>query len=170
MVVEKGEFVKREVLKNAVPDDAVHQYGVELTVGTIYRHSDGTVLTDDDYYREELTEVPTHTRYDYKQRGRDEADGLLREYGIGPRNKEDEFYWLDDDKTYIIEFAQDIDIPDNHIGLLLPRDDLLRVGATLFSGLVEPHEDNDEYLLYVDNDLVLKDGARIGDLIVFETA
>lgn len=166
MVVRAGEFIKRHT---SIEGDAVDYASVHLSLDSVHRVTGPAVLTNEDSQLSEQTEVPTHNRYSFEQRSSYDAVEALREYGLGPRSSE-EFYYLEEDEIYIIEYAEDVDIPEGHIGLVLPDKSLLQSGATLFTEVWEPNDETPlDGSLRTDCDLLLESDARVGSLVLLET-
>ncbi len=70
--------------------------------------------------------------------------------------------------AYIVRYGQEISIPDDCIGIVLPRSSLMRMGATLISALWDPgYLGRGKGLLHIMNvhGVVLHPNARIGQLI-----
>jgi dUTP pyrophosphatase len=68
---------------------------------------------------------------------------------------------------YLVTYNEEIGIPSDCAGIVLPRSSLMRCGATLHSALWDPgYRGRGQGLLTVHNDLDLLPDARIGQLIL----
>ncbi len=68
---------------------------------------------------------------------------------------------------YLVTYNEEIRIPPNAAGIVLPRSSLMRCGATLHSALWDPgYCGRGQGLLTVHHDLDLYPDARIGQLIL----
>jgi deoxycytidine triphosphate deaminase len=74
---------------------------------------------------------------------------------------------------YLVTYGEEISVPSDCAGLVLPRSSLMRMGATLHSALWDPgYSGRGQGLLTVHNPLTLHHRARIGQfvLIMLESA
>jgi dUTP pyrophosphatase len=74
---------------------------------------------------------------------------------------------------YLVTYGEEISVPPDCAGLVLPRSSLMRMGATLHSALWDPgYSGRGQGLLTVHNPLTLHRRARIGQfvLIMLESA
>lgn len=170
MGLRSGTFLNESVLKDAINDDAVGKHSVELTLGEVYRNQGGGVVADGESYGSDLSEVSSNSRPGYKKQGQQQEDRLLREHGVAPRNRDRQFYSLGDSLTYVVEFEEEYEVPENHIGVLYPTEILARLGGTIFAGLQEPGGESDKALLFADDEVMVESGARIAELVLYEGA
>ncbi len=73
--------------------------------------------------------------------------------------------------VYVIRYKEYVKIPDNCIGIVLPRSSLLRMGATIYSAVWDPgYEGQGIGLLTVFNPygLNILKGAHIAQLVLFK--
>ncbi len=90
-----------------------------LTPGAVYQQDGYAVVGSGGLLRQERVELNTHTRDYYEKRGQADASTLLGEAGVAS-DSEREFYRLTDDHTYYVEFEEALDVPPDHVGLVLP--------------------------------------------------
>ena len=142
-----------------------------MSIHAIYRITGQAVLGDEgDYVKGERVEVKAHTRRSFDQQSNFDAVQALRKLKIHPDDPR-EFYYLDPDAAYIIEYGEEIEIPDEHVGRIYPRSRLMRSGGMLFTALWDPgYRGRGEGHLLVTNPsgMVLEKGMRIGQM-VFES-
>jgi len=164
MVIRSGNFIEERLRLS----DTGRTYSRNLSIDTIYRQRGDAVVGSGGVVRRQRSELSKRTRHHYKQRAREDADALLREAGVDV-DDEEEFYRLEDDETYYVEFAEEIDVPPDHVGLTFPRENLLRSGVKLHSSYMGPAEDTGEALLSLEDRFVLiSAGAEIAEVVVLE--
>lgn len=118
-------------------------HGVDLTVGRI----------------EELTE-----------QGRIDFDNSSREVPRGRELEVDGEVTLDPG-AYRVTYNEMVEIPLDHVGVILPRSSLMRSGAVIYSALWDAgYEGRGQGLLRVMNPhgLVMEEDARVGQLFLLE--
>ena len=79
--------------------------------------------------------------------------------------------WRLDPGAYVVRYGEVIRVPENAVGIVLPRSSLLRMGATVFSALWDSgYEGRGIGLLLVlnPNGIVLEKGARIAQFILLD--
>lgn len=164
MVIRPSKFVEERLAL----DEAGRTYSKNLSIDAIYRQRGDAVVGSAGVVRRERSELSTHTRNHYQQRAHEDADALLSEAGVG-RNSEEQFYRLNDEDTFYVEFAEDIDVPEDHVGLIFPRENLLRAGVLMHTTYMGPGEETAEALLMLEDRFVLvSEGAEIAEMIVVE--
>jgi deoxycytidine triphosphate deaminase len=68
---------------------------------------------------------------------------------------------------YVLQYAETVSIPEEHVGFVLPRSSLMRNGAMLNTAVWDAgYEGRGEGLLQVHNELVLETGARVAQLVL----
>lgn len=114
--------------------------GVDLTLGTVFKQT---------------------------KPGRIGRDGKT----VGERREldaEDDIYRLDPG-GYIVQYAEEVRIPADHIGFLYPRSSLLRNSAMLDTAVWDAgYEGRGEGLLEAYHNIELEAGARIAQLVLAE--
>jgi len=164
MVFRSGSFVEERLDIEGVG----REYSKNLSIDTISRQRGDAVVGSDGVVRRERSELSRRTRHHYKQRAKEDADKLLREAGVDV-DADEQFYRLNDDESYYVEFAEEVDVPDGHVGLVFPRENLLGAGVRLHSTYVGPGQDECEALLTIEERFVLVSaGAEIAELVVIE--
>ncbi|WP_419181122.1 deoxyuridine 5'-triphosphate nucleotidohydrolase [Haloarcula litorea] len=125
-----------------VRDDQIQPNGVDLTLGAVYEQTE-----------------PGRVGRDGKRVGqRRELDA------------EDGVYALDRG-GYVVEYADRVAIPENHVGFLYPRSSLLRNSCMLDTAVWDAgYEGRGEGLLEVHHPVELERGARVAQLVVAEAA
>jgi dUTP pyrophosphatase len=95
-------------MQKYIPQGDVQPNGIDISIGRLFRLSGTIKLISKKVHRNypELTELK-------------------------PR----EDFWHLDPGSYLVEVAEEIKIPNNAIGYAAPRSTLLRMGATVFSGI-----------------------------------
>lgn len=164
MVIRSSRFVEERLDL----DEAGRTYSKNLSIDTIYRQRGDAVVGSVGVVRRERSELTTHTRNHYQQRAHEDADDLLREAGVG-RDSDEQFYRLNDEDTFYVEFEEEIDVPEGHVGLIFPRENLLRAGVLMHTTYMGPGEASAEALLMLEDRFVLiSAGAEIAEMVVIE--
>ncbi len=166
MVIRMNDYVEERL---PAPAELGRADSRALTPGAIYRQDGYAVVGSGGLLRQERVELNTHTRDYYEKRGQADASALLGEAGVA-ENSDREFYRLTEDHTYYVEFEEDLDVPEDHVGLVLPQENLLRAGVMSHASPVGADESDAEALLHVKANNVLIDvEATIGELVTFES-
>jgi deoxycytidine triphosphate deaminase len=83
---------------------------------------------------------------------------------------DDRVYHLDPG-GYVVRYAEQVVIPDDHVGFLYPRSSLLRNSCMLDTAVWDAgYEGRGEGLLEVYHPVELQDGARIAQLVLADAA
>jgi dUTP pyrophosphatase len=126
----------------ALTDTQIQPNGVDLTLGAVYEQVEP---------------------------GRIGQDGKT----VGERRKiepDDGVYTLDPG-GYVVEYADRVVIPADHVGFLYPRSSLLRNSCMLDTAVWDAgYEGRGEGLLEVHHPIELEAGARIAQLVLAEAA
>jgi len=70
---------------------------------------------------------------------------------------------------YVVEYGEEIAVPEGHVGFVLPRSSLLRNVCTLDTAVWDTgYEGRGEGLLTVHNDVEIERDARIGQFVLAE--
>ncbi len=73
--------------------------------------------------------------------------------------------------AYLVRYREEVAIPPDALGLILPRSSLMRMGAVLHSAVWDPgYRGRGVGLMAVFHPLTLHQGARIGQLILIRLA
>ncbi|MFC7018804.1 MULTISPECIES: deoxyuridine 5'-triphosphate nucleotidohydrolase [Haloarcula] len=107
--------------------------------------------------------------YEQVEPGRIERGGKT----IGERREceaDDGVYHLDPG-GYVVEYADQVVVPEGHVGFLYPRSSLLRNSCMLDTAVWDAgYEGRGEGLLEVHHPIELETGARIAQLVLAEAA
>lgn len=101
--VRSGEFVAEFIEPrdgSELSEVAVQPNGVDLSIGEVYELSGRSYISNEDYEKAEREALSTRNN----------------EYFVNPSN------------AYVVVYGEKITIPENHIGLVLPRSRLMRCG------------------------------------------
>lgn len=75
-----------------------------------------------------------------------------------------------DEGYYIVEYSKKIEIPEDHVGLVLPRSRLMRCGCSLYTAVWDSgYEGKGEGGLKINQRTYLEPGMRIGQMIYLTT-
>jgi len=70
-----------------------------------------------------------------------------------------------------VEFDEAVSVPTGHVGLVVPRENVLRAGVMTHAAPIGPEEDTAEALLHVKaNNVLLDHEATVAELVVAEAA
>lgn len=164
MVFRSGNFAQERVPHAAT--EAVRT----LTIESLYRQRGDAVVGDEGLLRRERGEVEPYSRREFEQRAQEDAVELLGRLGLD-RTSSERFYRIDDEDSYFVEFAEPIDVPAGHVGLVRPRDTLRRAGVIIETAFVGPEDETVEALALLEDAFVLvAENAAVAELVVVETA
>ena len=137
---ESGAFVADHV--DPVSADQVQPNGVDLTVEAVLEQVEpGRITTDG---KEIGARAPTETE---RRDGREVF--VLRPGG------------------YVLQYAETISIPENHVGFLYPRSSLMRNSCMLNTAVWDAgYTGKGEGLLEVHHEVELERGARVAQLVL----
>jgi len=140
-----GVFVADQL--GSLDADQVQPNGVDLTLGGVLeQQSPGRISRDGKSIGERRTVRPTETE-----------DGAVV-YELEPGG-------------YIVQYADTVSIPEEHIGFIYPRSSLLRNSCMLDTAVWDAgYEGNGEGLLEVYHPVELEEGARIAQLVLADAA
>lgn len=107
--VRSGEFVAEFIEpldedKSELPDEAVQPNGVDLSIGELCELTGTSHIGNDEYEKANREELSV---------------------------TEDGTYQLYDDAGYVVIYDEKITIPEDHIGLVLPRSRIMRCGGSV---------------------------------------
>jgi len=140
-----GVFVADQL--GSLDAEQVQPNGVDLTLGGVLeQQSPGRISQDGKSIGERRTVRPTETE-----------DGAVV-YELEPGG-------------YIVQYADTVSIPEEHIGFIYPRSSLLRNSCMLDTAVWDAgYEGNGEGLLEVYHPVELEEGARIAQLVLADAA
>ncbi len=149
-----GAFVAEQL--GGVDAEQVQPNGVDLRLDTILQPVEvGSISRDGKHIaeREPVETVPFE--------GSDEAEGGA-ESGSDARTG----YHLEPG-GYVLQYAEPVSIPAEHVGFVLPRSSLMRNGAMLNTAVWDAgYSGRGEGLLQVHSELRLEQGARVAQLVL----
>ncbi|MFB6086539.1 MAG: deoxyuridine 5'-triphosphate nucleotidohydrolase [Halodesulfurarchaeum sp.] len=95
---------------------------------------------------------------------RDPLETVALEDGDGSESREG--YRLDPG-GYVLQYAETVSIPEEHVGFLLPRSSLMRNGVMLNTAVWDAgYTGRGEGLLQVHHEIELERGARVAQLVL----
>lgn len=143
--VRSGEFVAQYIEPrdgSSLSSAAVQPNGVDLSIGELYELDGRSYISNDDYTKAERTEVET-------------------------RNGE---YFVNPTDAYVIVYDEQITIPENHIGLVLPRSRMMRCGLEVNTAVWDSgYSGIGEGQLSVNQPADLVEDLRVAQMVFFPT-
>lgn len=143
--VRSGEFVAEYIEPREgsdLPEEAIQPNGVDLSIGELYELEGKSHITNDEYEKATRNEQ-------YPQ---------------------DNHYQVEQGRSYVIVYGERISIPENHIGLVLPRSRLMRCGLDLATAVWDSgYEGIGEGHLGVYQPSTLTEDLRVGQMIFIPT-
>lgn len=141
-----------------------------LSIAAVHKQSGSAVVGDEGLLRRERTAVDPYSRREYEQRAQEDAVDILGKLGM-ERTSSERFYRIGDEDSYFVEFEQSVVVPEGHVGIVQPRDSLLRSGVLLETAFVEPGQEDVEAQLFIEDRFVLlAEDATVAELVVVKTA
>ena len=127
---------------------------VELSIESIYRQRGQAVVGRGGILRKDRSELDARRKRYFEKQGYSDANSVLETAGVD-QYSDREFYYLSDDETYYVEFAQTVDVPGGCVGMITPSESLLAAGVTLHASMVDPGDEVASALLSVEEKTVL---------------
>jgi len=147
-----GAFVADHVTPTT--DEQVQPNGVDVTLQAVYEQREPGRIGRDGK--------------DIGTRPRRPADPVVEGESIDEVTDENETYYLPPG-GYIVQYAEIVSIPDDHIGFIYPRSSLLRNSCMLDTAVWDAgYEGKGEGLLEVHHDIEIEAGARIAQFVLAE--
>ncbi|PSQ46089.1 deoxyuridine 5'-triphosphate nucleotidohydrolase [Halobacteriales archaeon SW_6_65_15] len=141
---ESGPFVAEHVTET--DDEQVQPNGVDLTLEAVYEQREPGRIGRDGKEIGERQALETEQV----------ADDAPETYYLTPGG-------------YVVQYAETVEIPENHVGYIYPRSSLLRNSCMLNTAVWDAgYEGKGEGLLEVHHDIELERGARIAQLVLAE--
>lgn len=135
--------------------------------------ADHVTETDDEQVQPNGVDLTLEAVYEQREPGRIGQDGKE----IGERQVLEseqvaadapEAYYLTPG-GYVVQYAETVRIPENHVGYIYPRSSLLRNSCMLNTAVWDAgYEGKGEGLLEVHHDIEIERGARIAQLVLAE--
>jgi dUTP pyrophosphatase len=147
-----GAFVAEHVTPTT--DEQVQPNGIDLTLQSVHEQRE-----------------PGRIGRDGKEIGarhRRPADPVVKGESIDEVVEQNESYYLPPG-GYIVQYAEIVSIPDDHVGFIYPRSSLLRNSCMLNTAVWDAgYEGKGEGLLEVHHDIEIETGARIAQFVLAE--
>jgi dUTP pyrophosphatase len=158
---ESGSFVAEHVTET--DDDQVQPNGVDLTLEAVYEQREPGRIGRDDKEIGERRELETEG---VAPRATESSSGQ-RPRGQVAADAPETYYLTAG--GYVVQYAETVHVPENHVGYLYPRSSLLRNSCMLNTAVWDAgYEGKGEGLLEVHHDIELEKGARIAQLVLAE--
>jgi dUTP pyrophosphatase len=139
---ESGSFVAEHV--SETDDEQIQPNGVDLTLEAVYEQREPGRIGRDGKEIGERRELE----------GEQVADDAQEAYYLTAGG-------------YVVQYAETVHIPENHVGYIYPRSSLLRNSCMLNTAVWDAgYEGKGEGLLEVHHDVELERGARIAQLVL----
>ena len=136
-----GAFVAEHL--GGIAAEQVQPNGVDLTLDRIVEQRETGALLRDGVTIGERDPVPLEERDDDRET-----------YALAPGG-------------YVLQYAETVSIPEEHVGFILPRSSLMRNSAMLNTAVWDAgYTGRGEGLLQVHHDVVLERGARVCQLVL----
>jgi dUTP pyrophosphatase len=147
-----GAYVADQVTPTA--DEQVQPNGVDLTLEGVYDQREPGRIT--------------RTGKEVGRRQRRTADPVVEGSSIGGVTEENDTYYLPPG-GYIVQYAEIVSVPEDHVGFIYPRSSLLRNSCMLNTAVWDAgYEGKGEGLLEVHHDIEIETGARIAQFVLAE--
>lgn len=145
---ESGEFVAAHV--SPVAEDQIQPNGVDLTLEAVFeQHEPGRIARDE-------TEIGDRNRRREHVTAEFASEEPADPYYLPPGG-------------YVVRYGETVEIPENHIGFILPRSSLMRNSCMLNTAVWDAgYEGRGEGLLQVYHDIEIERGARVAQLVLAE--
>lgn len=142
-----GAFVAEQL--GTVDSTQVQPNGVDLRLDAVFEFGGSGSITKDGKHIAEREALPETT----VESGVADSDGRTG-YHLEPGG-------------YVLQYAEQVSIPEEHVGFVLPRSSLMRNGAMLNTAVWDAgYTGRGEGLLQVHNELTLERGARVAQLVL----
>ena len=138
-----GEFVASHI--SPTTPEQIQPNGVDLTLGSVFKQIDAGRIS---------------------RTGK--TIGERQEVAPSEMTDTSETYYLPPD-AYVIRYAEQLRVPEGHIGFIYPRSSLLRNGCMLNTAVWDAgYEGQGAGLLVVHHDIEIEAGARVGQFVLAE--
>jgi dUTP pyrophosphatase len=147
-----GAFVAEQVTPTS--EAQVQPNGVDLTLEAVYEQREPGRIGRDG------KEVGT--------RHRRPADPVVEGSSIDEVTEQNDTYYLPPG-GYVVQYAEIVSVPEDHIGFIYPRSSLMRNSCMLNTAVWDAgYEGKGEGLLQVHHDIEIETGARIAQFVLAE--
>lgn len=145
--IRSGDFVSDYIEpiddSEELDSESIQPNGVDLSINQIWKLTGKSKISNGDYDKPERITVQPN---------------------------EDDFYELDSENSYVVQYDEIIEIPENHIGLVFPRSRMMRCGMTIETAVWDSgYKGNGEGGLVVHQDGVLYKSLRVAQIIFLPT-
>jgi len=142
-----GAFVAEQL--GTVDSAQVQPNGVDLRLEAVLEFGDRGAITKDGKQIAEREPLPETTLESVAEDSEDRIGYHLEPGG------------------YVLQYEEEVSIPEEHVGFVLPRSSLMRNGAMLNTAVWDAgYTGRGEGLLQVHNELELEQGARVAQLVL----
>lgn len=142
---KSGDFVANYLEPHdggELDDERIQTHGVELTIDDIYALLGDAHLSNDDYIKPQRMSIQTSSG----------------KYVVGPEL---------DGGTFVVQYDEVIEIPDDHVGFVYPRSRLLRCGIHLTTAVWESgYKGRGEGALLASNRTTIESDFAIGQMVM----
>ena len=147
--------ILRKIVKNVIDfDTQLQMCGVDLTVEKIVEFTNRDIRGTLDFDNTKRV-IPTA----------DERPRFRRDL-----HKLDDWSYFLSPGAYLVHYNEEVNIPENVLGIVFPRSSLMRMGATLQSAVWDPgYNGKGCGLLIVHKNIEIWKNARIGQIIFLTT-
>lgn len=143
-----------------VPDQDIQTHGIELGIEEIYRLDGTAFIGENGYQKQPRTKVSTNDKSLFGDEETEHLDDPAEKSLKSPH------YTLQKG-NYVVEYDKKVTIPEKMVGFVFPRSRLMRSGLHVTSAVWEcGYEGIGEGGLYVDNQVVIHQNARIAQIIL----
>lgn len=148
MTVRSGKFVAKHIesINGTITEEDIQPNGLDLSIDKIYKIEGTPRITNDEY------------------------DKGQREMLDKKEDKQGEYYRLSNKEAYIVVYGEKIHIPQDHIGLVLPRSRMMRSGTNIQTAVWDSgYEGIGEGGLDVSQPIELNADAKIAQMIFIKS-
>lgn len=176
-MMKSGKFTSQYVKsseENDVEPDRVQPHGVELTVDKVFKVTGIPVIKDGDYHKGERTEATlndgdTYVVKDFKDTPiMESADSMSSDM-----YNEDELVSMEDPHyvlhrgSYVVKYNEIIEVPDDHVGFVIPRSRVIRSGQNLSTAVWDSgYRGRGEGGLHINDTCFLEKGMGIAQFVL----
>jgi dUTP pyrophosphatase len=149
-----GAFVAEHVTPTT--DDQVQPNGVDLTLSAVYEQRDPGRITRDGKTIGSRQHRPTAP--------------VIEDGPSDERARSEDIYSLPPG-GYVVQYAETVSVPEDHVGFIYPRSSLLRNSCMLNTAVWDAgYEGKGEGLLQVHHDIEIEAGSRIAQFVLAQAA
>lgn len=176
-MMKAGEFTSQYVKSsegNNVEPDRVEPHGVELTVDKIFKVTGNPVIKDGDYYKGQREEAPLNDGDAHVVKGSQGTPIMESVDSISPSEYDDdelvsmeEPHYVLHRGSYVVRYNEIIEVPDDHVGFVIPRSRLIRCGQNLSTAVWDSgYRGRGEGGLHINDTCFLEKGMGIAQFVL----